>query len=263
MLSRRRFLALPWLLLLRRRPGWAEQRLRAGTYRANIRILFGLFEFALDGSIEEAVDPRAGLYRVVLAGEGAGISNRVVSEGVIQGRRFVPRTTSLSFKVRGRESRTEISYDDARGVVRYRHRSQTFLLGRWRAGDDVITIPAGPPLDDAVTVFLNYAEGALEEEAPSAYRAFVVRRARTDWEGPDEVAPGGYGASIVPLRVKAIQAPEGGEPGWLLDLTDISSWARAGQPARVVFGPGRRPEAISVPLALGGDIRIVFQHSAP
>lgn len=261
-LSRRQFLALPLSLLLIRVPGWAEQRLRSGTYRADARILFGLFQFVLDGSIHEEVDLTAKQYRVVLAGEGPGISNRMVSEGVIEARRFVPRATSLHFSVRGRESRTEITYDYPRGFISYHHRSQTFLLGRWRVADDVIRMPAGQPLDDAVTVFLNYAEGVLEEEAGSSYRAFIVRRARPDREDPDAVDPGGYRAHIVPLRVKAIQGPEGSPPVWTLDLTGISSWAKAGHPARVVFGQGRRPEAISVSLSLGSSLQVVFQQSA-
>lgn len=258
MLSRRQFLALPLSLLLIRRPGRAEPLVRAAAYHADARVLFGLFSFVLDGSIHEEVDRTAEQYRVVLVGEGPGIRNRIVSEGVIRQRRFVPRSTSLHFSVKGRESRTQITYDYTRRVIDYHHRSQTFLLGRWRVSDDVIRIPAGQALDDAVTVFLNYAEGVLEEEERSSYRTFVVRRARAEREDPDDVQAGGYRADIAPLRVKVLQDPEGGRPMWLLDLTRFSSWAMARHPVRVVFGPSRRPEAISVSLVLGSSIHIGF-----
>ncbi|MFQ5899266.1 MAG: hypothetical protein ACE5JN_13625, partial [Candidatus Methylomirabilia bacterium] len=200
-----------------------------------------------------------GRYRVLISGQGPRIANRIESEGLIRQRRFAPTATSLQFNARGRESRTHITYDYDRGLVHYRHASQSFLLGRWRVGEDVIGIPAGQPLDDLVTVILNYAEGQLEADGPGAYRTSVVRRASAEGEELDDVQAKGYGADIVPLRLTVTQDPEAGQPVCLLDITRFSSWAMASHPARITFGPNRRPEAVHVSLRLGTTAEIAFE----
>ena len=261
-LSRRQFLVSLLALPLAPRLGWADRPARSGTYHADIGILFNLLTFTLDGSVDEQVDRIAGRYRVLVAGDGPGIANRIESEGLIRERRFAPTATSLFFSVRGRESRTHVSYDYDHGVVHYRHASQTFLLGRRRVADDVIGIPVGQPLDDIVTATLNYAEGLLEVDGKGDFRTFVVRRARPKREGPDEIQAGAYRAEIVPLRFTVTQDRESGRPVCLLDLTRFSSWASPDNPARITFGPNRRLESIHASLMLGTTVRITFQATS-
>ncbi len=261
-LSRRQFLALPVALLLAPRIGRAASPVRSTTYHADVGVVFNLFTFSLDGAMEEEVDRVAGRYRVLVAGEGSGIANRIESEGFIRDRRLLPTATTLFFSARGRESRTQIRYDYDQGLVHYRHASQTFLLGRRRVAEDVIRIPADQPLDDIVTATLNYAEGLMEREGPGVYRTFVVRRARPPHEGSDDVQPGGYRAEVVPLRFTVTQDRESGRAVCLLDLTRFSSWASAHEPARITFGPNRRPESIRASLILGTSFRITFQSAA-
>jgi len=257
MLSRRQFLVLPLVLLLGHRLVQADQPVRfAATYHADIGILFSLLTFTLDGSVEERVDRPAGRYRVLVSGEGSGVANRIESVGLIRERRFTPTTTTLFFSIRGRESRTHISYDYDHGLVRYRHTSQTFLLGRWRRAEAVIGLPAGQPVDDIVTAVLNFAQNLLEVDGEGVYRTFVVRRARPEREGLDEVQAGGYRAEIAPLRFTVVSDTESGQPVALLDLTRFSSWAHADHPARITFGANRRPETIQASLRLGTTVRV-------
>lgn len=260
-LSRRQFLVALLALPFSPRLGWADPIVRTATYHADIGVFFNFFTFTLDGRVEEQVDRISGRYRVLVTGEGPRISNRIESAGLIRERRFAPTTTSLFFRVGGRESRTDVSYDYDRGLAHYRHASQTFLLGRWRRGTDVIEIPAGQPLDDIVTATLNYGEGLLEGDGEGAFRTFMIRRARPKREGLDEVQAAGYRAEIVPVRFTLIQGSPGDQPVCLLDLTRYSSWAIPGNPVRVTFGPTQRPESIHVSLVLGTTVRITFQGS--
>lgn len=261
-LSRRQLLTLPLALLLAPRFGRAAPAVRAAAYHADIGVLFSLFTFSLDGSVDEEVDRIAGRYRVLIAGEGDGVVNRIESAGFIRGERLAPAATTLFFSVRGRESRTQISYDYDQGLVHYRHASQTFLLGRRRVAEDVIRIPAGQPLDDVVTATVNYAKDLLEGDGQGAYRTLVVRRARPPREGPDEVQAGGYRAEIVPLRFTVTQGQGSGRAVCLLDLTRFSSWASARNPAQITFGPDGRPDSIRVSLMLGTSFRVTFQSAS-
>jgi len=260
-LSRRRFLvsllALPFLP----RAAGAAEPLRSA-YHAEIGVLFNLFSFTLDGGVEEQVDRRAGRYRVLVAGDGPGVENRIESEGLIRAGQFTPTSTALFFRIKGRESRTTVRYDYDQGLAHYRHRSQTFLLGRERVADDALKIPAGRPLDDIVTATLNYAEGVLPSDGQGTYETFVIRRVRPKREGPDDVQAGRYRAELVPLRFTVTEDVESGRPVCLLDLTRFSSWATTGNPARVVFGPNRRPESIHASLMLGTSVLITFQKAS-
>ena len=260
MLSRRQFLALPLALLFAPRLGQASELVRSATYHAEIAILFSLFTFTLDGTVDEDVDRIAGRYRVLIVGDGPGIAQRAESVGRIRERRFTPTATTLISTIRGRVGRTQISYDHERGLVHYHHTSETFFLGRRRMAEDTIPIPDGQRLDDVLTAALNYGQGLLETDGPGRYRTLVVRRARRAGEGPDEIHPGGYRAEIVPVRFTVTQEGETGRPVVLLDLTPFSSWATTGHPARIIFGPDGRPESLQVPLILGTTARARF-HS--
>ena len=192
-LSRRQFFTSLLALLVAPRLSRADLASRSITYHADIGILFNLFTLSLDGKVDEQVDRGAGRYRVLIAGEGSRITNRIESVGVIRERRFVPTLTASFFSVRGRESRTHISYDYDRKLIHYRQTSQTFFLGRERLAEDFLGVPVGQPLDDVVSATLNYAEGQLDRDGQGAYWTFVVRRRRSEREGPDDVQPEGTG----------------------------------------------------------------------
>ena len=134
-LTRREFLtSVPLILLLldRRLAGAGERSGRRAGYHMDAGVFFGLFAFNIDGSIHEQIDRAAGRYRVVVAGQGSQIANRLESAGIIRGERFLPTATDIFLNLRGRESRTTIAYDHDRGLIDYHHVSQTFFLGRRR-----------------------------------------------------------------------------------------------------------------------------------
>src|SRR2546425_5627954 len=83
----------------------------------------------------------------------------------------------------------------------------------------------------------------------------VVRRRRPVNEGPDDVQKF-YRAELVPFVLRVTSDPETGKPSALFDLTRFSSWAREARPARVIFGPDRRPELITASLMLGTSVNI-------
>jgi hypothetical protein len=258
LLSRREWLAfLAWLLLPRL--GWAGEHSRLGTvYTVDAGVFFGWFRYRMDGLLEERIDRTAKTYTLVASGEGEGIANRIESSGVIRDGRFWPTTTRGLFRVRGRESRVTIDYDYDRSRAEYHHVSHTFLLGRRRTGDDVLTLRPGLKIDDLATASLNYAEGKMEVDAHGFHFTHIIRRARVETEGVDEVRPEGYRAQIVPLRFRVEPDQATGGPAALVDLTRFSSWASSARPARVLFDPDRRIQSIEAHLILGSRVRVVF-----
>jgi len=264
-LTRREFLTtIPLVLLLldRRLAGAGEQSRRGASYHVDAGVFFGLFAFNIDGSIEEQIDRAARRYRVVMAGQGSQIANRLESAGIIRGGRFLPTVTDIFLNFRGRESRTVIAYDHDRGLIDYHHVSQTFFLGRRREVHDLVRPNADQPVDDLLTTALNYAEGAVGTDAEGSLRTFVVRRTRPENEGPDDVQLGGYRAEIVPLVISIAPEAAGGRAVGRLDLTWLSSWARRGSPLRITFGPDRRPESIQADLLFGTSVRITLQSTS-
>lgn len=255
MITRRQFLGLPLGLLLL--PGRAHGALeqRTGTYGVDVGILYGALGFHLDGVITEHRDRSAGRYEVTIAGQGTGLMNRIQSAGVLEAGRWVPVRTSAWFVVYGREARTAIAYDHTRRTVSYWSRSETFWLRRVRLADDVVAIPEGTRVDDAVSAALNYADGQWVPEAGGILETHVVRRRRSPGEGVDDTAPR-YRAELVPLRLRLEPDPATRRTSALLDFTRFSSWARESEPARIVFGPDRRPETITSSLMLGTSLVI-------
>src|SRR5216117_191416 len=83
LIGRRGFLTLPLALLLAplARVG-AEPVIRREQYAADVGVLYDMLTFHLDGTIEESIDRTAGQYHVVIAGDGASISNRLESWAV-------------------------------------------------------------------------------------------------------------------------------------------------------------------------------------
>jgi hypothetical protein len=233
----------------------AELAPRQGPYSVDIGILYRMFTFHLEGSLQEQIDRVAGRYEVRSVGQGDGIASRMESVGVLRDGRWTPVRGTSWGQIRGRESQGQITYDHERRRIEYHGRSETFFLRRLRVVDDVLAMPEGLHVDDAFSALLNYREGRWTPDAGGRLRTHVVRRRRADDEGPDDVA-GAYRAEIVPLDLTVEADPESHKPAILLDLSRFSSWARANRPARVVFDEDRRLALITGSLILGTTIAI-------
>jgi len=255
-LSRRAFLLWPagFVLAALLRPSSALEPRRAG-YTAQVAILYGALRFEMSGVIEESLDPGAGRYEVHAVGQGTEISNRIESRGVLRDGRWAPTRTHALFRVYGRESRSDVSYDYGRLTIEYHSRSETFFLRRLRVADDTLAIPGGTQVDDVISATLNYADARWTPQADGALTTQVVRRRRGAREGPDDVEAA-YRAELVPFALKVSGDPESKKPTAWFDLTRFSSWARESEPARVVFGADRRPELITSSLILGTSVTI-------
>ena len=255
LISRRIFLTLAMYLLLGplARVG-AEPVVRRGRYAADVGVFYDMLAFHLEGTIEESIDRTVGEYHVLLVGEGTSISNRLESWGLMREGAWKPLRSNSWFKVRGRLSQTEVSYDYARSSISYRARSETFFLRRLRVVEDVVNIPTGMHVDDIVSATLNYADG-LWLPRNGTLRTFVIRRRHSPDEGPDDVASG-YRAELAPLEAKVGPNAENGKSSVLFDLSPFSSWMRPSRPAHIVFGSNRRPELITSPMILGSSVTI-------
>ena len=258
-LSRRQFLTLSLAGLLSPREVRAGAHTRAtALYTVEAGVFFGWVRYRMDGLLEERIDRTAGTYRLVASGAGEGIAHRVESSGVIRDGRFWPTASRSSFLIRGRESRVAIDYDYGRLRAEYHHVSHTFFLGRRRTGDDVLTLPPELRIDDVATMYLNYLEEKMERGSGGSFLTHIIRRARSESEGVDEVQPGGYRAQIVPLNFRVENDPATGRRVALVDLTRFSSWATSKRPARILFGPERRLNSIEVHLVFGTKVQVLF-----
>src|SRR5204862_4352142 len=128
LMGRRGFLTLPLALLLNplARVG-AESVLRRGRYAADVGVLYDMLTFHLEGTIEESIDRTAGQYHVVIAGDGASISDRVEAWGLLREGRWAPVRGRSWFNVRCRMSRTQVASDEGRRATAYRRRGQSFI----------------------------------------------------------------------------------------------------------------------------------------
>jgi len=256
-IARRHFLALPLGLLLLPRPSVAATSTRKDfTFRVDVGVLFDLLTFTVAGALVEEVDVQAGRYRVAFSGEGSGITNRTEATGIIRAGRFMPVETKSTGTVRGRVNRVDVRYDYERGRVEYHSVGHTLLLGRRRQVDDVLRLPIAQPLDDVLSATLNFAANKLDLDADGSYRTAVVRRARAENEGPDDISASGYRAEIVPLRFRVSVDPVTGQLTALVDLTGFSSWARSSRPARITFDARRHLESVDSSLILGSSVKV-------
>jgi hypothetical protein len=259
-MNRRRFLTLPLALLTSPLVGVAaEETVRLGQYVADVGVLYDVLTFHLSGTLEERINRAAGKYHVAVTGNGASIANRIESSGTLLDGRWTPLHSTSWFKVRDRLSQTEIDYDYARHSIAFRARAETFFMRRLRIVNDVVAIPEHIHVDDVVSATLNYAD-ALWPPRDGILRTFVVRRRRSPDEGPDDIAPG-YRAELAPLEATVMADTQDGKSSALFDLSPFSSWIPPSQPARIVFGPNRRPEWIKTSMILGSSVTIRFGAS--
>ena len=257
-ISRRQLLAaLPLGLLFGRGTAEALDDGRAVLgYELDLSVVFGLFTLSLAGTVVREIDRRAGRYRVVMDGKGTGISTRTEATGLIRDGRFKPLETHSVHVFRGRQNTATTTYDYDRQRAEIHALSYTLLLGRPRHVDDVLTIPPGRHVDDLVSAELNFAANSLDRDTDGTYQTWVMRRARADNEGPDEVSPDGYRAELVPLRFRPSSDGPSGRLTALVDITRFSSWARPDQPARVTFAPDRQLESVQSSLILGTTLSV-------
>lgn len=228
---------------------------RKSDYTADVAILYGALRFRVTGTITEVVDRAAGHYQILVEGQGTGIANRIESVGTLRDGRWTPGRASSWFQVAGREAKSEFGYDWQRRLVEYHYRGETFLLRRLRVADDVLRLPDGMHVDDVMSATLNYADGQWRPAPDGRLETHVVRRHRAPREDPDDVQAS-YHAELIPFTLRLTSDRESGKPTALFDMTRFSSWAREGQPARIVFGPARRPESIVSPLMLGTSVSV-------
>jgi hypothetical protein len=254
-LTRRQLLALALGIVLTPRRAGAVPETRQGSFSADVGILYGVLSFHLAGTIEETIDRAAGRYAVKIRGQGSDISNSVDTEGILHEGRWAPVLTRSRSLVHGRETRLDMAYDHARRLVDYKSRSETFFLRRVRAAEDTVALPPGTHVDDVMSATLNYAEQRWPPEADGTFRTHVVRRHRPKGEGADEVQKR-YHAELVPFVLRIAPDAGSGQPTALFDMTRFSSWALEDRPARIVFGPHRRPESITTSLMLGTSVAI-------
>ena len=228
---------------------------RRGSYALDVGLLYSMLNFHLEGSYEERVDRAAGRFMMFSSGQGDQISSRIESRGALRDGRWMPERATSYFEIYGRQSRTESIYDFERRSVEYHARGETFMMRRLRVVDDVLAIPPGLQVDDAISALLNFRDGRWTPDAQGVLRTQVVRRRQTANEGPEDTARH-YRAEFAPLDLTVSQDPDTGKPAALLDLTRFSSWARSSQPARIVFDDERRPTLITGPMILGSSVSI-------
>ena len=255
--SRRNFLTLAALALLAPVRLGAEGIARRGTFSADVGILYRMLTFHLEGHVDESIDRGAGRYQVRVSGQGEEIANRIESVGVFGSGRWMPLRSEAWFQVWGRESRSQVIYDYDRRLAEFHARAETFFMRRLRVVDDVVALPGGVVVDDAISALLNYRNGLWTPRPDGRLQTNVVRRRRPDKEGPDDVAQA-YRAELAPLELKIEADPETRKPAALLDLSRFSSWARENRPARIVFDDERRPALITGSMILGTSITIRF-----
>jgi hypothetical protein len=252
-------MALAWMLAPGRRAA-AEVEVKKGSFNARVTLLFGAFRFEENGVIEETIDRAAERYHIHITGSGPDMTTEIESTGTLHEGRWTPVRFTDRFVVYGRESKLEIDYDLAGRSIRFQGRSETFLLRRIRLTDDTVTVPAGTHVDDVISATLNYVEGRWPAEADGRFVTRVVRRRKAAGERPDDVERR-YQAELVPFELR-VGPDTDGRATALLDMTRFSSWAREDEPARIVFGANRRPEAITASLILGTSLTIRIGASA-
>src|SRR2546428_11911223 len=169
-IDRRQFLTLPLALFLAplARAQAAVEAHRA-PYGVDVSLVYGALAYRVEGTLTETIDRPSGRYDVAIAGEGDGIANRIESVGILRQGRWAPLQTRSFFSVKGRESRSDITYDHAKRSVAYRFKGETFFLRKLRVADDVLTIPEGMYVDDSISATLNYTDQLWVAQADGTF----------------------------------------------------------------------------------------------
>ena len=205
--NRRDFLTLLALAVLLAPARLASEPVtRRGTFAADVGILYQMLTFQLKGDVQESVDRAGGRYHVTVSGQGDGIANRVESSGVLRGGRWVPLRGASWFQVRGRESRTQVTYDYERHAIEYHGRGETFFRRRLRVVDDVVRCPRTCPSTTRSVGCSTIGEGLWTPRPDGRLHTHVVRRRRAENEGPDDVAQS-YRAEVIPLELRSNLSP--------------------------------------------------------
>ena len=157
--------------------------------------------------------------------------------------------------MKGRESRSNVTYDYTARQVEYHFKGETFFLRRLRVVDDTVRMPEGVHIDDAISATLNYADKLWPSQADGKLVTHVIRRKLASNEGPDDVQAR-YQAELVPFTLNVGLDAETRKPIGRFDLTRFSSWAKPSQPAQITFGVDRRPEHMNLPMMLGTSVQI-------
>src|SRR5215470_6052594 len=120
-IDRRQFLTLPLALFLAPLGTGRAFAAPAETYRApfgvDVRLLYGVLTYHVQGTFNQSIDRPGGHYEATVEGEGDGIANRIESMGTLRQGRWVPIRSRSFFSVKGRESRSDVTYDHARGRI--------------------------------------------------------------------------------------------------------------------------------------------------
>jgi hypothetical protein len=230
---------------------------RRTEYEVEIAALHAALRLRLVGEVDERVDRVEGRYAVSHAGEGAGLSSRGETTGVLRKGRWFPLRTQSRVQVAGREGHVEVAYDYEGGVVRYRSRSETFFSRRWRLVDDTLALPPDVHVDDTVSALLNFAHGQWLPGPSGTLDTRMVRRRRERGENLTR-APGQFRAEIAPVSLRLLGDQPSGRQIALVDLTGFASWAQRDQPARIVLGADGRPEVVTSRLMYGTTLTIRF-----
>src|SRR5437899_10550100 len=198
-IDRRDFLTLPLVfLLLPLARAHATAVAHTAPYRVDVSLLYGALTYRIDETLSESIDKTGGRYAVAVTGEGEGIANRIESTGILRQGRWAPLRTQSFFTVKGRESRSNITYDYARRGIDHHFKGETFFLRRLRIADDFLPIPEGLAVDDSISATLNYADQLWTPQADGNFVTHVVRRKRAENEGPDD-GQKHYRAELVPF----------------------------------------------------------------
>lgn len=258
MLSRRQLLAaLPLGLLFGHRAAHAlDDGRTVFAYQLDLSVLFSVLTISVIGTVTQEIDRQGGKYRVVMEGQGTGITTRTEASGIIRDGRFKPVETRAIHHFRGRQNTSATTYDWARQRVEIHAVSHTLLLGRRRQVDDVLAIPPGRQVDDLISAELNFADNRLDHDPDGTYHTWVVRRIRAANEGPDDATPGSYRAEMVPLRFRPSPDAATGRLTAQVDITRFSSWARPDQPAQVTFARDRQLESVQSLLLYGTTLKV-------
>jgi hypothetical protein len=108
-----------------------------------------------------------------------------------------------------------------------------------------------------MSALLNHADGYWRPGPGGILSTSVVRRERMAREADEKAAT--LRAEIVPVTMTVEGDGAGGTRTVSVDLTHLSSWALAGQPARIEFGPDGRPRQVTSRLMFGTSVAVRFR----